>query len=215
MRPALIKHILTNYYSFLSPGIHNGGSTKTQPRPMSHRITRFAPACAALAFLGGCAVYPDAGPGYDGGYYGYGDGPAVVQPEVSIGIGGSYGPSYYDQRRGYGPGYHGQPHWDAHQRPDYGAHPRPGEGGPHNPPPQGSTPGSTPGSASGGPAHGGAPGGRPGGPPPPQAGNDGGQHRGGNGGGNVGGNGGGNGGGSRGGNNRAAGYGNGQHSNSH
>jgi hypothetical protein len=201
MRPALIKHILTNYYSFLSPDIHNGGST----------ITRFAPACAALAFLGGCAVYPDAGPGYDGGYYGYGDGPAVVQPEVSIGIGGSYGPSYYDQRRGYGPGYHGQPHWDAHQRPDYGAHPRPGEGGPHNPPPQGSTPGS----ASGGPAHGGAPGGRPGGPPPPQAGNDGGQHGGGNGGGNVGGNGGGNGGGSRGGNNRAAGYGNGQHSNSH
>jgi hypothetical protein len=203
MRPALIKHILTNYYSFLSPDIHNGGSTKTQPRPMSHRITRFAPACAALAFLGGCAVYPDAGPGYDGGYYGYGDGPAVVQPEVSIGIGGSYGPAYYDQRRGYGPGYHGQPNGDQHRRPDYGAHPPPGPGGPHNPPPQVGSPGSAPGSAPGGPAHGGSPGGRPGGPPPPQAGNGGGQH------------GGGNGGGSGGGNNRSAGYGYGQRSNSH
>jgi hypothetical protein len=188
------NHILTNLYSLLSPGIQNGGSTNAQPRPMSHRIKRFAPACAALAFLGGCAVYPDGGPAYDSSDYGYGGGPAVVQPEVSIGIGGSSGPAYYDQRRGYGPGYHGQPNRDDYRRPDSGAHAGPGEGGPRNPPPQGG--------ASGGPAHGGAPGRSPGGSPP-QTGNNGGQ-RGGN-----------NGGGSGDGNNRAAGYGYGQYSNQH
>ena len=161
---------------------------------MSHRIKRFAPAFTTLALLGGCAVYPDGAPTYGGEYYGYGGGPAVVQPEVSIGIGGSTGPAYYNQRRGYGPGYRGQSNWDGRPRPDNGTHPRPGDGGPHSPP--------TPAGASGGPGYGGAPGGRPG-STPPQTGNNGGQR------------GGGSGGGSGRANNRAAGYGSGQHSNSH
>jgi hypothetical protein len=192
--------MLTNFYSFLSPGIQNGGSTKTQPRTMPHRIKRFAPAFAVLACLGGCAVYPDGGPAYGGGYYGYGGGPAVVQPEVSIGIGGASGPAYYDQRRGYGPGYHGQPGGDERRRADNGAHSRPGDSGQRNPSQQGN--------ASGGITRGGAPAGRPG-DPRQQTGNNGGPR------------GDGNGSGSGGGNNRASGYGYGygydygQHSNSH
>jgi hypothetical protein len=165
---------------------------------MSLRIKLFAPACAALAFLGGCAVYPDGSPAYGGpayggqayggDYYGYGGGPAVIQPEVAIGIGGYSGSGYYDQRRGYGPGYHGQSNWGEHSRPDHGEHPHAGDGGPHGAP------------------QGGGPGGHPGGTPP-QAGSNGGQHGGGYGGGNSRGSGGGN--------NRAEGYGYGQHSSQH
>ncbi len=99
------KEILTNFYNSLAPGIQNGGSTKTQPRTMPHRIKRFAPACAAWPCLGGCAVYPDGRAGVRRR--------AITdmaadrrwcQPEVSIGIGSASGPAYYDQRHGYGPG---------------------------------------------------------------------------------------------------------------
>jgi hypothetical protein len=165
---------------------------------MPHRIKRFAPAFAALACLVGCAVYPDGGPAYGGDYYGYGGGPAVVQPEVSIGIGSASGPAYYDQRHGYGPGYHGQPGSDDHRRADNGSHSRPGDSGQRTP--------SSQGNASGGTTRGGAPAGRPG-DPRQQTGNNGGPRGGGNGSGN--------GSGSGSGYNRAADYEYGQHSNSH
>jgi hypothetical protein len=161
---------------------------------MRDRIKRFASVFAVLSALGGCAVYPAGGPAYGGGYYGYGAEPVAVQPEVLIGVGGGYGSRYYDQRRGYGPGYRGQSNPDGHARPDHGDHYRSSDGGPHGAAQQGGAPA---GSGRGG--------------PPPQISSNG--ERGGSGGSSGGGQrGSGSGGG---GNNRPEGYGYGQHSNSH
>jgi len=77
----------------------------------------------ALAGLGGCAVYPA---GYDS--YGYGSGPYVTEPPVtvygggSISYGGSYGYPVPVYPRGY---YEGRP--PPPPRPHPGPHINPGE----------------------------------------------------------------------------------------
>jgi hypothetical protein len=112
---------------------------------------------AATALYGGCAVYPNAPPGYgygygyeDGGYgyngydtYGYGYPPP---PNVYLGFGGYSGPSY------------GEPYWGRGHHGDWNDGRHSGGGGNPHPPP------GPP------PAHGGGGGGPSGGSqPPPQA----------------------------------------------